>query len=407
MAYGFGRFQITRVLRDTSRMNKISKTLVTLVLLVAFGAAAYFSVFKTARLENGTPGDASTGPLSGLAGKLTGAVAVQEVSGLIALDVEPYFQDIRVQKRLAELGFRVKATRVGSRDMAARVAKEGPEFFYASGVVAGNQIADAAKKANIATTLVSPVYTPMVIASWAPIAKILASNGMAQQASAGVWSVDLPKLTQTMLDKKRWKDLKDPQGYDVGKSVLVSTTDVRKSNSAAMYLALTAYAVNGNEMVTDREAALKAANTVLGLFKRQGYQENYVNGNFDDYAAIGIGKTPMAFIYENQIVSYALAKKGLGDGMVLLYPQPTLFNKVVFVATNARAKQLGDALATDTALQRLAVEFGFRIADTGFFVQAAKGVGLTVDERVTQVIDPPSFELMAQMIETITQGMAQ
>lgn len=386
-------------------MNKASKALVTLVLLVAFGGAAYFSIFKTARLENGTPG---SGGLTSLAGKLTGAVPVEELSGVIALDVEPYFQDLRVQKRLADLGFRLKATRIGSRDMAARVVKgETPEFLYASGVVAGNQIVDAAKKAGVPATMVSPIYTPMVIASWSPIAKILAANGMATQGKDGGWTVDITQLTQAMLDKKRWKDFKDAQAYDVNKSVLVSTTDVRKSNSAAMYLALTAYAVNGNEMVTDRAAAQKAASTVLGLFKRQGYQENYVNGNFDDYASIGIGKTPMAFIYENQMVSYALTKKGLADGMVLLYPQPTLFNKVVFVATTERSKKLGELLATDTELQRLAVEFGFRIADSAYFAQAAKGVGLTVDEHITQVIDPPSFELMGQMIESITQGMAQ
>jgi hypothetical protein len=394
-------------LRDTSRMNKAVKTLVSVVLLAVFGAAAYFSIFKTARIENTT--QAQTGGVLGdLAGKLTGVVPVEELSGVIALDVEPYFQDVRVQKRLAELGFKLKTTRIGSRDMAARVVKgQTPEFLYASGVVAGNQIVDAAKKAGVPATMVSPVYTPMVIASWSPIAKILAANGMAAQNKSGGWTVDMAQLTTTMLDKKRWKDLKVAQGYDVNKSMLISTTDVRKSNSAAMYLALTAYVVNGNEMVSDRDSAQKAANTVLGLFKRQGYQENYVNGNFDDYASIGIGKTPMAFIYENQMVSYALNKKGLTDSMVLLYPQPTLFNKVVFVATTERSKKLGELLATDPDLQRLAVSFGFRIADAAYFAQTARTAGLTVDEHITQVIDPPSFELMGQMIESITQGMAQ
>jgi hypothetical protein len=62
-----------------------------------------------------------------------------------------------------------------------------------------------------------------------------------------------------MLDKKRWKDLKGASAYDVNKSVLVSTTDVRKSNSAAMYLALTTYAFNGGDIVTDRDTAQKSA----------------------------------------------------------------------------------------------------------------------------------------------------
>ena len=389
-------------------MSRSVKAIITALLLLSFGAAVYFSMFRTARLEGGSTANTPGGVLAGLAGRITGVVQVQELSGLIAVDVEPYFQDLRVQKLLADNGFKLNLTRVGSRDMAARVVPgQTPDFFYASGVVAANQISDAAKKANLATTIYSPIYTPMVIASWVPIAQILATNGMAKEASPGVWSVDFQKLTQTMLDKKRWKDLKGSQAYDVGKSVLVSTTDVRKSNSAAMYLALTSFAVNGGDVVTDRDTAQKTARTVAGLFKRQGYQENYVNGNFDDYVSIGIGKTPMAWIYENQIVNYAMAKKGLGPGMVLLYPQPTLFNKVVFVASSERARKLGELLSNQPELQRLAVDFGFRIADTAHFVQSAKAAGLAVEERITQVIDPPSFEIMAEMIDVISREMGQ
>ena len=378
--------------------------MVTVVLLAVFGAAAYFSLYQTGR----QPAEPGGSVLGGLAGKLTGVVEVQEISGLIAVDVEAYFQDPRVQKALLDNGFKLNVKRIGSRDMAARVIPgQTPDFFFSSGVVAANQVGDAAKKANIATAVYSPLYTPMVIASWAPIAQILAANGMAKEASPGVWHVDLARLTQLMLDKMRWKDLKGAQAYDVNKSVLVSTTDVRKSNSAAMYLALTSYAFNGGEVVTDRETARKAALGVVGLFKRQGYQENYVNGNFDDYVSIGIGKTPMALIYENQLVSYAMAKKGLSPGMVLMYPQPTLFNKVVFVAASERAKKLGELLSNHTELQRLAVDFGFRIADTAYFVQATKAANLAVEDRMTQVIRRPSFEMMGEMIDVISREMAQ
>ncbi len=386
-------------------MGKAGKAIITVLLLAAFGAAAYFSLYQTARQpDSGAP----SGSLGGLAGKLTGVVEVQELSGLIALDVEPYFQDSRVQKALLDKGFRLNLKRVGSRDMAARVLPgQTPDFFYASGVVAASQINDAAKKANLSTAVYSPIYTPLVIASWEPIAKILTANGLATPASPGVWNVDLARLTQTMLDKKRWKDFKDAQAYDVGKAVLVSTTDVRKSNSAAMYLALVSYAINGGEIVTDRDTAQKTAQRIAGLFKRQGYQENYVNGNFDDYVSIGIGKTPLAFIYESQIVSHAIARKGLGAGMVLLYPQPTLFNKVQFVAVSERAKKLGELLSTDRELQQIAVEYGFRIADAAYFAQAAKAVNVHVQEQMTQVIDPPSFEIMAEMIDTIARDMTQ
>jgi hypothetical protein len=209
-----------------------------------------------------------------------------------------------------------------------------------------------------------------------------------------------------MLARTKWKDLKGSAAYDVGRSVLVSTTDLRRSNSGAMYLALTSYATLG-DVVSDQTTATQTAVKLAELFKRQGYQENYVNGNFDDYVAIGLGKTPMAFIYENQLVSYALAKKGVGADMVLMYPLPTIINKVVFVSMNERAKALGELLANDAELQSIAVEYGFRIADSERFVATVKPTGLAVEPRVTQVVDPPAFDIMATMIETVAKEMAQ
>jgi hypothetical protein len=286
------------------------------------------------------------------------------------------------------------------------VAGAMPEFFFPSGVVAANQITDAARQANVVTTQSSPFHTPMVIASWEPIAKILVANGMATAIQPKVYSVDMAKLTAAMLAKKRWKDLQGASAYDVTRGVLVSTTDVRRSNSAAMYLALTSHTLNG-DVVTDRATARQVAGKLVELFKRQGYQENYVNGNFDDYVSIGIGKTPLAFIYENQLVSYALAKKGIGAEMVLLYPSPTIINKVVFIATNERAKALGELLANDPELQGIAVEYGFRIADVERFAQAVKPTGLAIEPRLSQVIDPPSYEIMQEMIDVVAKEMTQ
>jgi hypothetical protein len=379
-------------------MKAPAKALITIALIAAFAGAAYLS-FRQSSTDPANPP---------LIGKSNIPEAIVELSGVIALDVEPYFKDPRVVQLLAQNKFRVLTTRVGSREMSARVVEgKTPDFFFPSGVVAANQIADAAKAAKINTAIVSPFYTPMVIASWSSIAQILAANGVAKESSPNVWTADFAKLTQLMLEKKRWKDLKESQAYAVNKSILVSTTDVRKSNSAAMFLALSSYALNNGDMVTDKATAQKIALKVSDLFKRQGYQENYVNGNFDDYTAIGIGKTPMAFIYENQMVSYALQKKSVAADMVLIYPQPTIFNKVVFVSMNDASKALGELLATNKELQRIAVEYGFRVSDAAYFAQSVKNAGLAVDERITQVIDPPSFDIMAEMIDQITKEMTQ
>jgi hypothetical protein len=375
-------------------MSKTMRALITLVLVAAFGGTLFYAL-QGQRQEQVQQQEqqaiASAAPLS----------------GVIALDVEPFFKDPRVLKVLAANKLPVNVVRIGSREMSGKVvAGSTPDFLFPSGVVAANQIADAARKANIAATQSSPFFTPMVIASWEPIARILVANGIAKPLSPKVYGLDMTRLTEVMLKKTRWRDFKDASGYDVSRSVLVSTTDVRRSNSAAMYLALTSHALTG-DIVTDRATAQATALKLAELFKRQGYQENYVNGNFDDYVAIGIGKTPMAFIYENQLVSYALAKKGVAADMVLMYPQPTIVNKVVFIATNERSKALAELLANNSELQGIAVEYGFRVADTQRFVQAVQSTGLGVEPRVTQVVDPPAFEVMAEMIDTVAREMTQ
>lgn len=367
---------------------------ITVLLTATFGGALYFA-------------------LRGQQQEQQAQIEHQEVAstlvlkGLISLDVEGYFKDARVLQRLAAKRLPVEVVRVGSREMASKVvAGSAPDFLFSSGVVAVPPIIEAARKLNLPATQVAPFHSPLVLASWEPIAKILVANGLAKAVSPKVYSVDIERLTKLMLARKKWKELKDAAGYDVSRSVLVSTTDLRRSNSGALYLALTSAALNG-EVVTDQASGQKLALQLAELFKRQGYQENYVDGNFDDYVSIGMGKTPMAFIYEYQMVRHALQKKGIGADMVLMYPQPTLVNKEVFVALNERAKALGELLATDPELQGIAVEYGFRIADTERFVSAVKPTGLAVEPRVTQVIDPPASEVMARMIDTVAQEMSQ
>ena len=375
-------------------MSTAKRAAITVALLAAFGGALFFALRGQQQERIGQQQAAE-------------AAATVELKGLIALDVEPYFKDERVRRALAARKLPVSVVRMGSRDMAAKVAPGStPDFFFSSGVVAANQIVDAARKANVTAVQSAPFHTPLVIASWEPIAQILVANGVAKALSPQVYGVDMSKLTELMLARKRWKDLKGASAYDVGRSVLVSTTDLRRSNSGALYLALTSAAVHG-DVVTDRATAQQLSTKLAELFKRQGYQENYVDGNFDDYVAIGIGKTPMAFIYENQLVRHALAKGGIGAGMVLMYPLPTIVNKVVFVAMNERARALGQALAQDAELQAIAVEYGFRIADADRFVAAVKPTGLAVEPRVTQVIDPPSFEIMSEMIDVVAREMQQ
>ncbi|HEX3139184.1 MAG TPA: hypothetical protein VHQ87_03975, partial [Rhizobacter sp.] len=230
-------------------MSKTGKVFLTLALLAGFGAALFFAL------------QGQKAAVAELA-----VASATELTGVIALDVEPFFKDERVRRILADNRLPVNVTRVGSREMAAKVGPgQMPDFFFPSGVVAANQVSDAARKAGISVAQSSPFHSPMVIASWAPIAHILVANGMAKPLAERTYGVDMAQLTAAMLAKKKWKDLKDAKGYDVSRSLLVSTTDVRRSNSAAMYLALASYAVQG-DVVTDRATAVPLATRLAELF---------------------------------------------------------------------------------------------------------------------------------------------
>jgi hypothetical protein len=374
-------------------MNNAKRLVGTLVLLAAFGGALFFALRSNEEHKQ-------------IAQEQAAIASAEPLKGLIAVDVEAFFKDERVTKVLGGAKLPVQVARVGSRDMAAKIATaDQPDFFIASGVVAANMIADAARKAGKTATQTSPFHTPLVVASWEPVAKILAANGMAKALAPKVYSLDMEKLTQAMLAKQRWRDLKASGDYAVSRSVLVSTTDIRRSNSAAMYLALTSAALNG-DVVADRTAAQKYATQLAELFKRQGFQENYVNGAFDDYLSIGMGKTPLTFIYEAQMVAQAL-KGGVRPEMVLMYPQPTIVNKWVLVALNERGKQLAELLSINKTLQAVALEQGFRTGDTAAFAEAAQKAGLAVDVKLNQVIDPPGFDLMFEMIDIVSREMNQ
>ena len=374
-------------------MNTAKRLAGTVVLLALFGGALFFALRANDETKQ-------------IAQEQAAVASAEPLKGLIAVDVEAFFKDERVGKVLAGAKLPVQVARVGSRDMAARIgAADQPDFFIASGVVAANMIADAARKAGKTATQTSPFHTPLVVASWEPVAKILVANGMAKAQAPKVYSLDMEKLTQAMLAKQRWHDLKASGDYAVSRSVLVSTTDIRRSNSAAMYLALTSAALNG-DVVADRTAAQKYATQLAELFKRQGFQENYVNGAFDDYLSIGMGKTPLTFIYEAQMVAQA-QKGGVRPEMVLMYPQPTIVNKWVLVALNERGKQLAELLATNKTLQAVALEQGFRTGDTAAFAAATQKAGLAVDVKMNQVIDPPGFDLMFEMIDIVSREMNQ
>jgi hypothetical protein len=222
-----------------------------------------------------------------------------------------------------------------------------------------------------------------------------------KRESGAYWIVDMGKLLEMMAAGKRWRDLPNNSAFPVGKSVLVSTTDVRTSNSAAQFLALASYLFNGAEVVTTNEQADRIAGKVSPLFLRQGYLETSSSGPFEDYLSIGMGKAPLVWIYEAQFLEQAIQRGVKGD-MVLLYPKPTLFTKHVMIALSDKGSRFMEAMADPAALA-IAGEYGYRSEGSGNLEAirtSAKAKGLALPDLV-DLVDPPSFDILERMIGAV------
>jgi hypothetical protein len=179
---------------------------------------------------------------------------------------------------------------------------------------------------------------------------------------------------------------------------------VRTSNSAAMYLALTSYVANGQSVVQSQEEADAVLPLMTELFMRQGFQESSSAAPFEDYLALGMGKTPLLVVYESQLVAFWLGSPDrLHGDMVMLYPVPTVFSKHVLVPFNEKGRQLGEALERDPKLQDLAHQYGFRTGGGVKGPEVWAQHGIHTPPTIVDVIDPPTHEWLEKMIVSIEQ----
>ncbi len=324
------------------------------------------------------------------------------VRGLIGSEKDSYFADPRVVKALAAQGITVTVEKAGSRAIAARYDAARYDFGFPSGAPAAVQLKAQAKAAAV----FNPFYTPMVFASWRPIAEILVANGIAERKGEIYYVVDLPGLMALVEKGTRWRELKKSEAFATSKTVLINSTDVRTSNSAAMYLALASYLANGQQIVQSQDDVDRVLPVVAPLFLRQGFQEQSSAGPFEDYLALGMGKAPLLMAYESQLIEFWLkhpdrVKSKDGNEMVVMYPKPTVYSKHVLVPYTPAGVRLGTVLENDPALRALAHEYGYRTGgdERGPDLWARRGIA--VPDVLVDVIDPPSHEWLERMTVAI------
>lgn len=350
------------------------------VLAVGVGAAIYVSYGRSAAEKS----------------EREAAAAMVDVKGMIGSEKESFFADPKVIALLAAKGLRVTVDKVGSREIASRDFK-GYDFGFPAGAPAAISL----QKKSGAKQVFPTFFTPMAVASWKLLVPVLENEGIVKKSEDAYYIVDIKRLLALSEQGMRWRDLKNNTAFSTGKSILISSTDVRKSNSGAMYLALASYVANDNNVVDNAEQAAKVLPFVTSLFLRQGLQESSSAGPFEDYATMGVGKAPLVMIYESQFLEYQSKRAAPNLDMVLLYPQPTIYTKHILVPFSDNGRRLGEALSGDTGLQKMAAQYGYRTATPEHFTDFLKTHGLQAPTALVDVIDPPSYEILERMIEAI------
>jgi hypothetical protein len=361
-------------------IKRIIGPALAVVLLVGIATAAYTSYQKNHQIE--------------AARQISAAIV--EVKGMIGSEKESYFSDPQVMEILAKKGLRVKIEKIGSREIISRDFSTY-DFAFPAGSPAALALQNKSKAKQVYPTF----FTPMAIASWVQLVPVLEKEGLVKKIDDAYYIVDMKRLLSLSEKGARWRDLKDNTAYATGKSILISSTDVRKSNSAAMYLSLASYVANDNNVVDDNEQVNKILPFVSSLFLRQGLQESSSAGPFEDYTTMGMGKAPLVMIYESQFLEYQSKRQKPNADMVLLYPQPTIYTKHIVVPFSENGRRLGEALATDPELQKLAAQYGYRTATPEYFNDFLKNKNLRAPTSLVDVIDPPSFEILERLIQSI------
>ncbi|MGI5229252.1 hypothetical protein [Actinoallomurus sp. CA-142502] len=320
------------------------------------------------------------------------------VHGVIGSEKEAFFADPAVRKAFARDGLTVEVDSAGSRQIATSVDLSRYDFAFPSSAPAADRI----QQQRHVTARYAPFASPMAIATFRPIADLLAGAGVAKRQGP-VWTFDVSRYLGLVARHTRWDRLPHNTAYPVRRDVLVSTTDPRSSNSAAMYLAIASYVANGDAVVRGAAEERRVLPTLTGLFVDQGYTDNTTEGPFADYLSLGMGKAPLVCVYEAQFVDAAV-RNLLKAGMVLMYPTPTVQSRHTLIPFDDGGDRVGRLLTSDPELQRLAALHGFRTADPARFAAVTADHHVPVRTDLIDVVDTPSYDTLEHLLAGVAKA---
>lgn len=290
------------------------------------------------------------------------------IRAVIGSEKRDFFQDPQVVKVLHENGFIVQADYMGSREMATLATQSGGLSHYDIAFPSSEPAADAIRQAIPSATEIPMFGSPMAIATFRPIARLLQKLGIAERQPDGIWTFYVQNFLNLMAKPPlRWNEIPGNNTYPSPNQILLTTTDPSESNSADMLVAIVSNVLNGG-LVTDPADVARYSHRIASLFIDQGYTGYSSQDPMDEYlSSDGIGLAPMVLIYEAQFIGTEITEPDrMRPDMILMYPYPTVESRHTLLILNPVARNSGEVqrfanlLKSDPELTRLEAEHGFR-----------------------------------------------
>ncbi|CAL9300433.1 hypothetical protein [Streptomyces sp. SudanB182_2057] len=330
-----------------------------------------------------------------------------------------FFEDPEVRRLLVRHGYRVHLTRMGSRGIATQ-RYDGYDIVFPSGQPAADLITSRRAAEGHPATTYRPFVSPIVLGTYREYAETLREAGIATPlpgvpagAKPMYYSLDMRKFLGASAAGRRWDDLgTDRHGIHNGNKVLAQTSDICQANSAGTYLGLVSYVWNHEDIPQTPAEATRFAERIRLLLNDQGMPSSEKNETY--VSAEGKSISPIAVIYEHQFLTHQIATRSatghVDAGRVLLYPSARFVTEPQLIALTPRGDALGELITRDPALQRRAMELGFRVRDaqggsatsdalTRFLTGRGIQAPVLSDDDTKAVL--PRLDLLERMIETV------
>jgi hypothetical protein len=243
----------------------------------------------------------------------------------------------------------------------------------------------------------SVLQSPEVLYANKEAADGLQRAGIVQVRDNAYFIVDLRKLLDDyLLPGKSWADLgvSLPSG-----PVLINSSDPATSNSGMTLAQLElATVASGNpyQPATPAQAGAALAK-VKALVEAQGLMRTGSDSAFEQWVIQQTGGLLAG--YENQLLQWITTRNGgvVPEGIVTLYPEPTIFNDHPILTLTETGKKLIPAFEDDTVQDIAWKKYGFR-SGTRVLEQAFPGVAVPPTHTIKKT-QAPGYDVTKLLLD--------